>query len=98
MLGRRVASFPLAIIVLFGSSACGGSIQERSLEKNVADQLEEMAGQRPDEVDCPGDLKAEVGADIRCTLTAGGEEIGLTVTVTSVDGTDAKYEIQVDEK
>ncbi|MEI7056250.1 DUF4333 domain-containing protein [Nocardioides sp. CCNWLW239] len=98
MLGRRVASFPLIAIALFGLSACGGSIQEDSLEENVTDQLEKMAGQRPDEVDCPGDLKAEVGADIRCKLYAGGEEIGLTVTVTSVDGTDAKYEIQVDER
>jgi hypothetical protein len=97
MLGRKVASFPLAALVLFGITACG-SIQEDSLEKNVADQLEKMAGQRPDDVDCPGDLEAKVGADIRCTLTAGGEEIGLTVTVTSVDGTDAKYDIQVDEQ
>ncbi|MEU6133543.1 DUF4333 domain-containing protein [Nocardioides sp. NPDC047086] len=97
MLGRKVASSTIAIAALFGLAACG-SIAEDDLEKNVTDQLEKMAGQRPDKVDCPGDLKAEVGSEIRCTLTAGGDTLGLTVTVTSVEGTDAKYEIQVDEK
>ncbi|NNH71091.1 hypothetical protein HLB23_14655 [Nocardia uniformis] len=34
---------------------------------------------------------------MRCTLTAGGDTLGLTVTVTSVDGDNVKYDVEVDE-
>jgi len=52
-------------------------------------------GKQVDEVSCP-DLSATVGASQRCTLKAGGDTYGVTVTVTSVQGTDVKFDIQVD--
>ncbi|WP_307644745.1 DUF4333 domain-containing protein [Nocardia uniformis] len=39
----------------------------------------------------------KVGTTMRCTLTAGGDTLGLTVTVTSVDGDNVKYDVEVDE-
>jgi len=35
---------------------------------------------------------------MRCELFAGGESIGLTVTVTSVDGSDVKFDVNVDQQ
>ena len=44
-------------------------------------------------------LEAEVGAETRCTLTVDGDdqEYGVTVTVTSVEGETANFDVQVDE-
>lgn len=50
------------------------------------------------EVTCPDDLTAEVGATTRCTLTAGGTELGVDVEVTEVSGGDVSFDIQVDEQ
>ena len=59
--------------------------------------LEQEVGVRPD-VSCPEDLPAEVGAEARCTLTVEGDEgeYGVTVTVSSVEGDTAQFDVQVD--
>ena len=44
-----------------------------------------------------GERLREVGATQRCTLKAGADTYGVTVTVTSVQGTDVKFDIQVDQ-
>ena len=89
------ASLVIALLLL---SACGASVvAEKDLEKGVSDQLTESVGQAPDDIDCPGDLDAEVGKTMRCTLTAGPDELGLTITVTKVDGSEIDYDVEVDE-
>ncbi len=35
---------------------------------------------------------------MRCTLTAGADEVGLTVTVTEVDGERVDFDIEVDDE
>ncbi len=68
----------------------------------VANQAEESLGQkygtRP-EITCPDDLDGEVGATTRCVLGVTGDEekYGMTVTVTSLDGTEYQMSFQVDE-
>ncbi|MBL8927786.1 MAG: DUF4333 domain-containing protein [Pseudonocardia sp.] len=52
-------------------------------------------GKQVDEVSCP-DLPATVGASERCTLKSGADSYGVTVTVTGVQGTDVRFDIQVD--
>lgn len=47
---------------------------------------------------CDGDLRAEVGATQRCVLTAGHLTLGVTATVTEVDGGDLKVDVQVDDE
>ena len=56
-------------------------------------------GFRPD-VSCPDDLEAEVGAETRCTLSVEGDskEYGVTVTVTSVEGDTANFDVKVDDE
>ncbi|KRE98847.1 hypothetical protein ASG88_16970 [Nocardioides sp. Soil777] len=68
-----------------------------SLEDQLADALEKDVGQRPDKVECSGDLEGEVGAEQRCSLTAGPDELGVDVTVTEVDGTDVDFDYVVDQ-
>jgi hypothetical protein len=63
--------------------------------QSVLDQLASN-GKQVDQVSCP-DLPARVGASQRCTLTSGTETYGVTVTVTTVLGTDVKFDIQVDQ-
>lgn len=70
---------------------------ETMLEERVSSILEEEVGQRPDKIDCPGDLAGKVGETMRCTLSAGTDEIGLTVTVTEVEGTSMNFNVEVDE-
>jgi len=81
-------------------AGCGQvvTVDEAELEQEVSRQLEASVGQAPDDIDCPGDLKAEEGTEMRCTLTAGDDELGLTVTVTGVQGTNVDFDVQVDEQ
>ena len=62
------------------------------------DALEKKVGTRPD-VSCPDDLEAKVGAETTCTLTAGDDptKYGVSVTVTSVDGETADFDVKVDD-
>jgi hypothetical protein len=81
-------------------SACGASvIAADDVATESEDRLEEQIGVRPD-ISCPDELEAEVGAEVRCTLTAEDDptEYGVTVSVTSVDGDDAQLDIQVDDE
>lgn len=77
--------------------APGATVAETDVEQQVSSLLEKQVGQRPDAVECPGDLDRKVGVTMRCTLTAGNDELGLTVTVTEVDGSTVNFDVEVDE-
>ncbi|UED83255.1 DUF4333 domain-containing protein [Streptomyces profundus] len=86
-------------VLLAGGCSSGGDpvVDKEEVAEKVSSALEEQIGQAPDDVTCPEDLPAEVGASIRCELTADGDTLGVTVTATAVDGTDAELDIQVDD-
>lgn len=92
-----------SVALLFGlalaATACTTDpvVGETELEKSVQQTLADKVGVSPDSVDCPGELTGKVGTTMRCTLTAGGDTLGLTVTVTSVDGDNIKYDVEVDK-
>ncbi|UGT63470.1 DUF4333 domain-containing protein [Nocardia asteroides] len=92
--------FTLGCALSACSVSIGGDpkIDEADLEKSVSQTLAEEVGQTPDSIDCPGDLTGKVGTTMRCTLNAGGDTIGLTVTVTSVEGDTVNYDVQVDQQ
>jgi len=84
---------------LLGATGCGSeSVSTNDLEAEVAAQLEVVVGQAPDSVDCPDPLPAEVGAEVRCTLTSGDTTFGLTLTVTSVEDDQALFDVVVDDE
>lgn len=74
------------------------SITKESLEKGIADVLEQQVGQRPDSVTCPGPVKAAAGESIRCELASGSTRYGLSATVNSYADGKANYSVKVDDK
>ncbi len=96
---RRLRLLVATPVMVLGLAACGSSLAADDVAEGAEDALEAEVGARP-EVSCPEDLEAEVGAETRCTLTAPGdsEEYGVTVTVTSVEGDTANFDVQVDEE
>lgn len=85
------AAFALAGCGLLG----GGSVPADEVETQITEKLTELVGQEPEDVSCPEDLPAEEGAEMTCVLSAGGESIDVMVTVTSVDGGDVNFDIEV---
>ncbi|MFE9441488.1 DUF4333 domain-containing protein [Streptomyces sp. NPDC006602] len=68
------------------------------LATTVAERLAASTGQPKPDTTCPEDLVGKVGTTTRCTLTGDdGSTLGVTVTVTSVDGEQVNFDIEADE-
>jgi hypothetical protein len=80
------------------SAGSSVTVDKNDLAKEISAQLEKQVGHAPDKVDCPDDLKGEVGATTRCTLNDGSDTYGVAVNVTKVEGTDVKFDLKVDDK
>ncbi|MFF8916287.1 DUF4333 domain-containing protein [Streptomyces sp. NPDC015032] len=85
-----------------GSVSIGKTEPKLSAEKlsdSLADKLASTTGQPKPDIACPEDLAGKVGTETRCTLTAGdGSTLGVSVTVTSVDGEQINYDFKADDK
>lgn len=73
------------------------TISASELEKQSSASLTKETGQKPAAIDCPEDLKAEVGETEVCSLEdQQGGEYDMTITITSVDDDkNAEFDIQV---
>jgi hypothetical protein len=80
------------------SAGTSVSVDKGELAKEISAQLTKQVGRAPESVECPDDLKGEVGATTRCTLKDGGETYGVGVNVTKVDGSDVKFDLKVDDQ
>lgn len=79
-----------------GSS--GPKMSAAKLSETVTEKLAATTGRPKPDITCPEDLAAEVDTTTRCTLTADdGSTLGVTVTVTSVDGDQINFDIEADE-
>ncbi|MDT0331346.1 DUF4333 domain-containing protein [Nocardiopsis lambiniae] len=100
---RIITGAVLGALPLFLATGCSfsiggpGSVDAEQVAERSSAILAEQVGQTPDDFTCADDLPAEVGAEIRCELTSGGDTLGVTVTVTSVDGNDVQWDIKVDD-
>jgi hypothetical protein len=97
LVSRRVRLLAAVPFLALGLVACGAStLPADDVATGAEDALEKQVGVRPD-ISCPEDLKAEVGAKTKCTLTAGDDprKYGVTVTITSVNGDKANYSVEV---
>lgn len=64
----------------------------------VAEELADSTGQAKPDISCPEDVEGEVGNATRCTLTGDdGSTLGVSVTVSDVDGSQMYFDIQADE-
>ncbi|MEU6147586.1 DUF4333 domain-containing protein [Streptomyces sp. NPDC047081] len=69
----------------------------QKLAVTVAEKLAATTGQSKPDITCPQDLAGKVGNTTRCTLTANdGSTLGVTVTVSSVDGNRINFDIKAD--
>ena len=93
---------PLVVVALLlaALTACGsGHLAAADVATTAEDALEQQSGGRPD-ISCPEDLAPDVGATTTCTLTAGDDptEYDVRVTVTSVDGEEVRFDVEVDDQ
>lgn len=105
--GRRrvITGTALGAVSLLLTTGCsfefsiGGpdAVDAEQVAERSSEMLAEQVGQTPDDLTCAEDLPAEVGAEIRCELTADGQTLGVTVTTTSVDGDDVQWDVKVDD-
>jgi len=72
-------------------------IDQKQITNYVNDRLTQW-GHNPDSVSCPEDLKGVVGTTLRCTFTESGQTYGVNLKVTSVNGTDVKFDINVEDQ
>ncbi|MFF1397105.1 DUF4333 domain-containing protein [Streptomyces sp. NPDC058287] len=84
-----------------GSVSVGNTdpkVSKGKLADTVAEQLAASTGQAKPDVACPDDLVGKKGNTTRCVLTAAdGSTLGVTVTVTSVEGKNVKFGIKADD-
>lgn len=70
MVVRRSAWVAVSLLIGAATAGCTfevyRTIDAVAVERSSMDLLEQQVGQRPDAIDCPDDLKAEVGQSIRC--------------------------------
>jgi hypothetical protein len=93
---RVVLLVPAGLAVL--ATACGSNVvPEADVESSVAEQLAAQTDQPEPNIDCPGDLEAEVGATMECDLTVDGDDAvyPVTVEVTSLEDGKANYNVEV---
>ncbi|MFJ2837703.1 DUF4333 domain-containing protein [Nocardia sp. NPDC087230] len=101
---RTIRTIPAVLAALLSvaavSAGCSVSVGTATVDKEavaeqISTQLQAQVGETPDEVTCPEDLKAEQGATMTCTLTEQGATYDVKVTVTSVEGDNTKFDIEV---
>ncbi len=80
-------------------AGCGGSVVPAAdVERVATQQLAEVLGftvEQMPELTCPGDLNAEVGAVMTCSLIGVDATYDVAVTVTSVEGGAANFSVVV---
>lgn len=85
---RVAVAVPLVALTL-SLSGCSVSVGQGDLEKEVTNTTDLT------DVSCDGELKGAVDETQTCTGTdADGAQLDLVATVTSVDGSDVKFDIE----
>ena len=99
----RAAAKLIAVIVAVSTlAACNASVSvgtktldKDALQSEVQSQLTKTVGEEAPPITCPGDLDAEVGESITCTLTDDTGTYDVVVTVNSIENGTADLDIQV---
>ncbi|MFI1914679.1 DUF4333 domain-containing protein [Nocardia sp. NPDC020380] len=94
------AVFLIAAVPLVASGCFGpGSVDKSDIQTKVAGFYHDESHEDAKSTTCEGDLKAEVGAQQKCTVTAGnGQTWPVTVKATKVEDKTVDYEETFDSK
>jgi hypothetical protein len=81
-----------------GACSCSIGSSSHSVSKSdvagrITSKMTDAAGDKPDSVNCPGDLPAKVGAQLNCEMKVKDRTFNVNVTVTSVNGSDVKFDM-----
>jgi hypothetical protein len=96
-LGRIVMAALAAVVVVLGLAACSGAVPKDDVATSISGKLAEQNIQAQS-VTCPADLKAEVGASVRCEFLVDGQPVDAVATVSSVDGSTAHFDITTEAR
>jgi Domain of unknown function (DUF4333) len=94
-LGRFLASSAVGLVFL--TAACSDVVAKDNVAKTIMDQLQKQSIDAQN-VTCPTDLQAIVGQTVRCSFTFDGQPVDAIATVTSVDGSNVKYDITTEAR
>jgi Domain of unknown function (DUF4333) len=93
-----VAGVAATVAACSFSTGTSVSVDKDELAKQISAQFEKQVGRAPESVECPDNLKGEVGATTRCTLNDAGNTYGVDVNVTKVEGTDVRFDLKFDDE
>ena len=96
-MSRNMMGTVALAVVLAG---CGGTatVDRAQVEKEARTELSKSVGQQAPAATCPGDLKLKVGTTMRCYMDFPEDKrLGITVKVTSVDGSDGRLRFLADD-
>lgn len=101
-LSRTAVGVVAGTLTVLFAAGCSVSVGSKEVKKDevasqASDALAKQTGKKPDDVSCQDDLKAKVGATVRCELTSGGTKYGMTVTAKSVDDDKVQMAFKVDD-
>ncbi|WP_405440460.1 DUF4333 domain-containing protein [Streptomyces niveus] len=99
--GLSATAAGVLLVGCSGSVSLGTSTPEVSKDKladTVAERLAATTGQAKPDITCPEALEGKADATTRCALTAAdGSTLGVTVTVSAVDGDNVDFDIKADD-
>jgi hypothetical protein len=93
--GRFLASSAVGLVFL--TAACSEVVAKDNVAKTIMDQLQKQSIDAQ-HVMCPTDLQAIVGQTVRCSFMVDGQPVDAIATVTSVDGSNVKYDITTEAR
>lgn len=94
----RILTPAIALVALAALAGCGDStptVKQSTVEDKISSGLEKEVGAKPDDVTCPDDLEGKVGTEMTCTLTAGSDQLDVSVEVTAVEGKKVDFDFEV---
>jgi hypothetical protein len=98
----RALLIPCALAgLLIGTAGCMSgphTVSRSDVESQISQKMKGPRGNKPESVSCPDDLKARVGAKLDCEMTADGQTYSVNVVVTSIDGNQAKFDMDVNDQ
>nr|WP_243841634.1 DUF4333 domain-containing protein [Mycobacterium sp. DL592] len=84
------------MVAAAGAAGCSSgpkSVSKHDVESQISSKMTGADGQKPESVTCPEDLAAQKGAEVDCAMRYDGKTSTVNVTVTSVDGNQAQFDM-----
>lgn len=92
-----VSGAAVGLVASAGACSCSvgssHSVSKSDIAGQITSKMTDAAGNKPDEVNCPDDLPAKVGAQLNCEMKVKDQTFNVNVTVTSVEGGNVKFDM-----